>query len=128
VIEGVLDRLPDGSAGRIVFRFEATPDQSGPLRRGRTRLALEGPDAVAGDDGAGFLRLPSTAPDLPGGTPFRLVVGRRSAALVVNGAIRAAVALPDRLAEVTVEPRADSVGLRDLRSGPWSLPGSRVCP
>lgn len=128
VIEGVLDRLPDGSVGRIVFRFEATPDQSGPLRRGRTRLALEGPDAVAGDDGAGFLRLPSTAPDLPGGTPFRLVVGRRSAALVVNGAIRAAVALPDRLAEVTVEPRADSVGLRDLRSGPWSLPGSRVCP
>lgn len=128
VIEGVLDRLPDGSAGRIVFRFEAAQDPSGPPLGDRTRLALEGPDAVAGDDGAAYLRLPSTAPDLPGGTPFRVVVGRRSAALVVDGAIRAAVALPERFAEVTVEPRADSVGLRNLRRGPWRLPGSRVCP
>ncbi len=108
-LDGVLERQGT-ELGRFVVRFEAL-DSKGVLRR--TRLALEGNDAIAGDDGASFLRLDSGAINHPQGTPFTLVVGDRSAALVVDGRIRAAVSMPPK-AVVVLQPGADRVTLSSV--------------
>jgi hypothetical protein len=119
-IDGVLKPQPDGTPGRFVLRFEALPTERpqapGYFASGRTRLALEGTQAVAGDDGAAFFTTTSNASPT-GATPFTIIIGRRSAALMVNGSIRTAVAIP-RNARTVVEPRAESVELTDLSTSP----------
>jgi hypothetical protein len=114
MLNGTLATLPDGSNGRVVFRFMG-------LRNGtpvETRLALEGAQATAGDSGAAFLSQQSGAvPGTP--TEFRVVIGHRSAALIVNGFIRAAVAIPSGAA-ISVEARAESVGLSNLQTAPYA--------
>ena len=112
-LDGVLER--QGTAlGRFVLRFESF-DPKGVLRR--TRLALEGNDAVAGDDGASFLRLDSGATNHPAGTPFTVVIGDRSAMLIMDGKIRAAVSMPPHAA-VLLQPGADRVTLSSVVTSP----------
>ncbi len=57
-----------------------------------------------------------TEMNLNGPVPFALVVGRRSAALVVDGQIRAALRLPPSVS-VVVQPRGEVVNLFELRVG-----------
>jgi hypothetical protein len=119
-IDGVLKPEPGGTPGRIVLRFETfetrPPSAAGYYATGRTRLALEGEQAVAGDDGAAFFVTASNASP-SGDTPFTIIIGRRSAALMVNGSVRTAVAIP-RGARTVLEPRAGTVDLANLTTGP----------
>jgi hypothetical protein len=117
-LDGILERQGT-ELGRFILRFESF-DPKGVLRR--TRLALEGNDAIAGDDGASFLRLDSGAVDHPGGTPFTLIVGDRSAILIVDGKIRAAVSMPPK-AGVVLQPGADRVTLSSVVTSPLA-----ACP
>jgi hypothetical protein len=116
-LDGILERQ-GSELGRFVLRFESY-DAKGVLRR--TRLGLEGPDAIAGDDGAAFLRLDSGANNHPQGTPFTVAVGDRSAALIVDGKIRAAVAMPPK-ARIVLQPGADRVTLSSLTTSPLACP------
>jgi hypothetical protein len=122
-LDGILERQ-GSELGRFVLRFESY-DAKGVLRR--TRLGLEGPDAIAGDDGAAFLRLDSGANDHPQGTPFTVAVGDRSAALIVDGKIRAAVAMPPK-ARIVLQPGADRVTLSALTASPLACPIDRSSP
>jgi hypothetical protein len=65
-----------------------------------------------------YHRLPSEL-TVPGTTPtrFTLVVGRRAAALVVNGKIRAAVQL-SKSVSVKLHSQRGILDLTDLRTGP----------
>ncbi len=77
----------DGTRSGLAFRFE---DPSG--KKERRRLALEPTAAAAGSDSVGFgqtalLTVPTA------NLPFSILVGRDSAALVVEGRIGAAVRL-----------------------------------
>jgi hypothetical protein len=100
----------EGGPAALAFRFT---DNAG--RTERLRLALEGDRAASGSDFVEYLSEPTgTSGDGP--TPFALLVGRRSAGLVVNGAIRAAVELP-RSVSVTLESHSPVLTLSDLRVG-----------
>jgi hypothetical protein len=122
-LDGVLERR-GGDLGRFVLRFESY-DAKGVLRR--TRLGFEGPDAIAGDDGAAFLRLDSGANAHPKGTPFSIAVGNRSAALIIDGKIRAAVAMPPK-ARIVLQPGADRVTLSSLTTSPLACPVDSFSP
>ncbi len=106
-LDGVIDTDGEGF-GTVVFRFD---DPTGASER--VRLAFEGDRVVSGNDYSAFEEIPSELTE-PGPVPFSLVVGPRSALLIVNDAIRAAVRLPGPVV-TSAEPHSASLVLRDLR-------------
>jgi len=83
------------------------------------RLTFDGDAVASGDPNVEFRRAPT---DLDGGrrdpVPFSIVVGKRSAALIVNGKVRAAGRLWSTPHELRVESRRSSLQFADLRVGP----------
>jgi hypothetical protein len=81
-----------------------------------SRLSVEGPTATSGDAGAAFLQQVSGAqPGEP--TTFRLIVGRKSIGLFMNGLLRAVVSLPVGVTTIDLEPREPEVNITNLHIG-----------
>jgi hypothetical protein len=114
-LEGTVDVLPPDTLANIAFRFDSVDDPS----EERQFLALEDERAGSGSQGLGALGFESLPANIGGDGPvsFALVVGRRSAALVVNGELQAAVRLHDSVMRVTLESRTPEVELSELRLG-----------
>src|SRR5205085_11708458 len=78
----------DGSAGGLVFHFD---DNAAKDKAESVNLDFNGDHVSSGSPAVEYHRLPSgVTTDGRTPTPFTLVVGRRAAALVVDGQIRAA--------------------------------------
>jgi hypothetical protein len=121
-IEGTLD-VPggdDGSFPAAVFRFD---DNTGDAER--LLIGLDATEVGSGSAGLGPGGYERVATGLPRDEPveFALVVGRRAAALVVDGQVRAALLLTESVT-VSVEARRPELVLRDLRVG---APPGRSC-
>jgi hypothetical protein len=105
---------PDDEQTGLIFYFVDTTGMTE-----RLHIGLERTQAFSGSDVVRY-----EAAELPPADAaersFGLVVGGRSAALVVDGIIVAALRLPPSM-EVRVEPRASWVALDDLRTGPAPL-------
>lgn len=114
-LEGTVDVLPSGTLANIAFRFDSDQDPT----EERQFLALEGDRAGSGSQGLGSLGFESLPANIGGDGPvsFALVVGRHSAALIVNGEVQAAVRLRDSVMRVTLESRTTEVDLSDLKVG-----------
>ncbi|MDQ1509272.1 MAG: hypothetical protein QOG50_1116 [Actinomycetota bacterium] len=110
-LDGTIPADAAGSLGHVAFHFY---DNAG--KHERLRLSFEGTDAVASSDFVDFLRLPAGVPAGTRRLPFSLVVGRRSAALVIEHQVRAAVLLPKSVT-VTAEATTPALDLTDLRVG-----------
>jgi hypothetical protein len=108
-------RVPE----HVVFRFDDNTGKSEQLN-----LKFEGATAVSSSNFVDFEREPTNLDADLQRVPFSLVVGRRSAALVIDGQVRAALLLPS---SVTVKAQADtpSLGLSNLRVG--SAPAGSGC-
>jgi hypothetical protein len=119
-IDGTLD-TPD-----LVFHIE---DWTG--KQPELRLVVDGTSVTTEDANGSIFETvgvpPSGRDDQQPGTrsSFGLVLGERAAALVMNGQIVGAVALPER-AKVTVEPTTPSLAMTDLRVG--APPIGSGCP
>jgi hypothetical protein len=101
----------DGPPGGIRFHFDDNSAKSEPVK-----LDFDGDTVSSSSDTVEFAHLPSGT-TATGPVPFTLVVGRRSAALVVGGQVRAAVRLPAST-HVSVTSERSHLQLRDLRVGP----------
>ena len=112
--EGVADVATPGALADLVFRFDsrAHPNEE------RQTLALEGGRAGSGSAGLGPLGFESVEANLQGDGPvhFAVVVGRHSAALIVDGEVQAAVRLP-RHGHAT-DARVEDPGGLDQRPPP----------
>jgi hypothetical protein len=137
-ISGTYAANEGGSGSFLSFRFES----SNPTTK-NARLNIAGTQIFSGDDGAVYDSVnlvPPTeataavdaaatagtatttgAPAAPAADPaahsFALVVGKSSAALVIDGMIRAAVRLTDQT-RVSLEVRNGGVALTNLTKGP----------
>jgi hypothetical protein len=123
-IDGVLTAT-DGSAGPdVVFHLERPTDE----REEPQYLALEGDSAGSGSLGLGALGFESVPSGTtgPGPIPFSIVVGDRSAALVVAGQIRGAVRLRPGVVALSVESRSAAIQVSDLRTS--AAPAAGGCP
>jgi hypothetical protein len=121
---GACTRIDGKLAGRsnsapgVVFHFEDTsadPTSTEPPALGHqteTRIALDGQSASTKDVNDRVLE----AIDVPPSASFSLLVGRRSAALVVGERIVAAVAIPEAT-RVTAESLRPQLTIRDVRVG-----------
>jgi hypothetical protein len=110
-LDGVIPTDRTGTSGDVAFHFTDNAGKNEPLR-----MSFDGDGAVASSDFVDYLRTPT---DIPSGTdrvPFSLVVGRRSAVLVINDRVRAAVLLPKSVT-VTAEAKTSALELSDLRVG-----------
>jgi hypothetical protein len=100
----------DGPPGGIRFHFDDSAGKTTPVN-----LDFDGDQVSSGTDSSELMHLPSgTASNGP--VEFTLVVGRRSAALVVGNQVRAAVRLP-KSTLVSVTAARSHLDLRDLRVG-----------
>ena len=100
----------DGPAGGIQFHFDDNAGKFEPVK-----LNFDGDKVSSSSDNVEFDHLPSgTASSGP--VEFTLVVGRRSAALVVGGQVRAALRLP-KSTRVSLTSERSHLKLRDLRLG-----------
>ena len=108
-----------GTLGQFAFHFY---DNAG--RNERLSLSFEGEDAVSSSDFVDFASAPSGVSAGTRRVPFSLVVGRRSAALVIERMVRAAVLLPSSVT-VTAEAKMQSLRLSGLRIG--SAPSGSGC-
>jgi hypothetical protein len=110
-VEGRLD------GQHVVFHFEDWTAKQPELQ-----IAVDGTTVTTEDANGGTLEttsIPQPETATRGRTPaptFALVVGARSAALVVDGQIVGAVDVPRR-AKITVEPTAAPVSMQSLRVG-----------
>jgi hypothetical protein len=118
-LNGVIGSDAAGTVGEVVFRFS---DNAG--KSERLKLAFDGSNAISGSDFVDYVSLPSGLPGDARRVPFSLVVGRRSAALVIAGQVRAAVLLPKSVT-VTAEPTTPTLELSDLELG--SAPTGSGC-
>ena len=115
-IDGRLDAGPH-TAPMVVFHVKDARRHDPELR-----ISFDGAYANVQDAHGGFLdEIPagphtSAGTPLTGPVPFSFVIGRRSAALVIENQIVAAVAVPDHV-EVTVEPGAQHLLLAELSVG-----------
>jgi hypothetical protein len=100
----------DGPPGGIRFHFDDTAGKAAPVR-----LDFDGDRVTSATDTAELMHLPSGT-ESTGPVEFSLVVGRRSAALVVGDEIRAAVRLPGST-HVSVTPERSHLYLRGLHVG-----------
>lgn len=114
-IEGDADVDAPGALADLIFRFESKERQS----EERQTLALEGAKAGSGSRGLGPLGFESLDANVLGDGPvhFAVIIGRRSAALVVNGEVQAAVRLRDTVMHLTLESRTPDVTISGLRLG-----------
>jgi hypothetical protein len=112
-IDGTLTSTDGSTAPDVVFHLE----KAGDAREEPQYLALEGASAGSGSLGLGPLGFESvpSAVGGPGPVPFSIVVGDRSAALVVAGQVRGAVRLHEGVVSVGIESRSAALQLRDLR-------------
>jgi len=114
-LEGRLDVIPPGDKTNVAFRFDDPDDPEAE----RMFLALEGDRAGSGSAGlgaTGFETVESGIDD-DGPVNFALVVGARSAALIVNDRIVGAVRLPEGYTKVSLESRTETLDIRDLSLG-----------
>ncbi len=111
----------DGSAGGLVFHFD---DNASTNKAESVNLDFNGDHVSSGSPAVEYHRLPSgITTDGRTPTPFTLVVGRRAAALIVNGQIRAAVTLPKSV-KVSLESQHGILDVIDMRVGaPPSITG-----
>jgi hypothetical protein len=100
----------DGPPGGIRFHFDDNAGKFEPVK-----LDFNGDHVSSSSDNVEFAHLPSdTTADGP--VQFTLVVGRRSAALVVGGQVRAALRLPGS-ARVSLTSERSHLKVQDLRLG-----------
>ena len=125
-------------APRSCFRLEGTitnPDGNGPAhvafhfydnagKNERLNLSFDGDTSTSSSDFAEFQKEATDVPEQALSVPFALVVGRRSAALVVNNKVRAATLLPKSVS-VRAEATSGALRLSDLRLG--SAPAGSGC-
>ena len=111
----------DGShgIGTVGFYFD---DNTGKTQQ--MKLAFSGTYATSATDYNDFQREPTHVAAGARRVPFSIVVGRRSAALVVNGAVRAALLLPPSVT-VTAAPSSPTLRFTNLRVG--SAPTGSGC-
>jgi hypothetical protein len=104
-------------------RFDDNPASRFDMKRERLHLKFSGDKASSSSDAVEY-ESASSGVDAASRGPvaFSLVVGRRAAALVVNGQIRAAMRISSSV-KVSLAPLRSSLTLSDLRSGPVP-PGS----
>jgi hypothetical protein len=103
----------DGPAGGLAFHFHFANSSNSDVM-----IVFDGSQVSSGDANATYQSLPSgvtASGSTP--TPFTLVIGRRAAALVVAGQIRAAVQLPQP-PTVNVESKRAVLRLESLQTGP----------
>jgi hypothetical protein len=110
-LDGVIPADAAGTLGQLAFRFY---DNAG--KSERLTLSFEGNDAVSSSDFVDYLRLPAGVRPGSRRVPFSLVVGRRSAALVIEHQVRAALLLPKSVT-VKAESKTPALGLTGLRIG-----------
>ena len=118
-LDGDIRADDTGNLGRVRFHFDDNEGKSQQLN-----LSFEGADAASSNNFADILRKPTNVPAGAHRVPFSVVVGRRSAALVIVHQVVAAVSLPSSVT-VTAEARSPSVELAHLRVG--SAPTGSGC-
>jgi hypothetical protein len=118
-LDGVIPADAAGTVGQVAFHFA---DNAG--KNERLTLSFEGENAVSSSDFVDFLTLPTDVPGDAREVPFSLVVGRRSAALVIENEVRAALLLPKSVT-TTAESTTGNLELADLRLG--SAPAGSGC-
>jgi len=103
----------DGPPGGIVFWFSDGEGRSTPVN-----LAFDGDHASSASATTEYHRLPTDL-TVSGQEPtrFALVVGSRAAAIVVNGRIRAAVHVPERVTVDMISQRG-VLDVTSMRTGP----------
>lgn len=108
-----------GGSPAVDFRFEPTSTRRiTDLKVEPLHLRIAGDKAASASDATEYESAASGRDTSGRGyDEFSLVVGRRAAALVVNGQIRAALRLPSAM-KVSMTSGADSLDLSDLRVGP----------
>ena len=104
-------RVTPGATGSVRFQFTDTTGQTEPLH-----LTLDGKQVSAGSDFVEYLALPSGITDPAQPSSFVLVIGRRAAALIVDGFVRGALRLPPSVT-VAATGTGGPVDLSDLRIG-----------
>jgi hypothetical protein len=114
-IEGDADVAAPGALADLIFRFDSEQRQS----EERQTLALEGAKAGSGSRGLGPLGFESLDANVLGDGPvhFAVVMGRRSAALVIDGKVQAAVRLRDTVMHLTLESRTPELTISGLHLG-----------
>jgi hypothetical protein len=115
-LSGTVDS--DGPPGGITFHFDDNAGKFEPVK-----ITFDGPNVRSSSNNVEFAHLPS-ATTTTGPVEFSLVVGRRSAALVVGGEVRAALRLPSSV-HVSVTAARSHLVLDDLRLG--SAPTGSGC-
>jgi hypothetical protein len=113
-VDGVLEVQDGSGVPDVVLHL----DKPGDAREETQHLALQGSTAGAGSAGLGplgFESLPSGV-EGAGPVPFSVVVGDRSAVLVVAGQIRGAVRLHEGVVSLGMESRSAALRIRGLRS------------
>jgi hypothetical protein len=110
-LDGVIPADSVGNLGHVVFHFD---DNAG--RHEQLNLLFEGYYAASSSDAAVFQREPTQVRPGARKVSFSLVVGRRSAALVVDGEVRAALLLPPSVT-VTAQSRTPTLDFSNLRIG-----------
>ena len=113
-LDGLVDVDAPDQLANLHVRFTNPDDPSAELQY----LSLEGTKAGSGSLGLGPLGFESL--EVPVGTgPVRaaIVVGTRSAALVVDGAVRGAVRLADGMTRIGIDSGGPQLTVSDLRVG-----------
>ena len=110
-LDGVIRADDAGTLGHVAFHFY---DNAG--KNERLSLSFDGEDGVSSSDFVDYLHTPAGVRLGTGRVPFSLVVGRRSAALVIAHKVRAAVLLPKSVT-VTAEAKTPALELTGLRVG-----------
>jgi len=100
----------DGPPGGIQFHFDDNAGKFEPVK-----LTFDGDKVSSSSDNVEFAHLPSDT-SAAGPVEFTLVVGRRSAAIVVGGQVRAALRLP-KSTKVSLTSERSKLELHDLRLG-----------
>ncbi len=111
VVQG--DITSDGPPGGVVFWFYDSAGKAQPVN-----LDFDGDHVSAANANVEYHRLPSGLTDA-GTVPahFSLIVGKRAAALVVNGQIRAAVDIPNNVS-VRMTSQRSNLKLSNMTTGP----------
>jgi hypothetical protein len=118
-LDGEIPADAAGTLGHVAFHFYDNAGHDEGLS-----LEFDGNDGVASSDFVDYLRIPADVPDGVRRVPFSLVVGRRSAALVIEHKVRAAVLL-SKSVTVTAEAKMAPLALSGLRVG--SAPSGSGC-
>jgi hypothetical protein len=97
------------------IRFEPNPGARFDMRREPLHLRLDGDSASSASDATVYETAPAGAGQ--GQVGFTLVVGRRAAALIIGGQVRAALRIPSS-STVSIRSLRTALDLSNLRIGP----------